>query len=122
MKLLVTGGAGFIGSHLCERLLARGDEVSCLDDLSTGRLGSWLDGRGPPGFGFVHGSVLDWARVRAFVARVDGVWHLAARVGVRLVLEEPSATLEINVVGTRHVLAAAARCGARVFFASSSEV
>src|SRR5262249_3983770 len=73
------------------------------------------------GFEFVPGSVLDEARVNALVARVDGVWHLAARVGVRLVLEEPSATLETNVVGTRHVLVAAARRGTRVFFASSSE-
>ena len=122
MKILVTGGAGFIGSHLVERLLARGDEVLVLDDLSTGRVSNLAEVRLHPRLEFVPGSVLDEALVEGLVARVEGVFHLAARVGVRLVLEQPSATLEVNVVGTRHVLAAAARHGARVFFASSSEV
>jgi UDP-glucose 4-epimerase len=122
MRVLVTGGAGFIGSHLCARLLARGDEVLCLDDLSTGRpenLASCLD---LPGFELVRGSVLDERLVARCVDRVDGVFHLAARVGVRLVLEEPTATLGDNVLGARLVLAAAARRRARVLFASSSEV
>jgi len=122
MRILVTGGAGFIGSHLCERLLGRGDEVTCLDDLSTGHLSNLGRCAARPGFRFVEGSVLDEALVRSLVAGVEGVFHLAARVGVRLVVEEPSATLETNVVGTRHVLAAATGSGARVFFASSSEV
>lgn len=122
MKILVTGGAGFIGSHLCEALLARGHEVRCLDDLSTGRAENLEGCRAHARFQFVRGSVLDEAQVRAEVARVDGVFHLAAAVGVRLVLEQPSRTLELNVVGTRNVLAAAATCGARVLFASSSEV
>lgn len=120
--MLVTGGAGFIGSHLCESLLARGHEVRCLDDLSTGRAENLEGCRAHARFQFVRGSVLDEALVRAEVARVDGVFHLAAAVGVRLVLEQPSRTLELNVVGTRNVLAAAATCGARVLFASSSEV
>lgn len=120
MKLLVTGGAGFIGSHLVEALLARGDEVVVLDDLSTGRAANLA---GPGGrVELVAGSVLDAALVARLVARTEGVFHLAARVGVRLVLEQPSATLETNVVGTRNVLAAAAQHGARVLFASSSEV
>jgi UDP-glucose 4-epimerase len=122
MTILVTGGAGFVGSHLCERLLERGERVLCLDDLSTGRERNLESCRAQPGFEFVRGSVLDEALVQALVARVEGVFHLAARVGVRLVLEQPSETLEVNVVGTRHVLAAAARRGARVLFASSSEV
>jgi len=122
MKLLVTGGAGFIGSHLCERLLARGDEVVCLDDLSTGRLENLEACRPSERFEFVRGSVLDERLVRAEVARADGVFHLAASVGVRLVLEQPTRTLEVNLLGTRHVLAAAAERGARVLFASSSEV
>lgn len=122
MKVLVTGGAGFIGSHLCERLLERGDQVLCLDDLSTGRASNLDACRSHPAFAFVEGSVLDEALVARTVAGCQGVFHLAARVGVRLVLEEPSATLEANVVGTRHVLAAAARSGTRVLFASSSEV
>ncbi|MSR62427.1 MAG: NAD-dependent epimerase/dehydratase family protein [Planctomycetes bacterium] len=122
MRVLVTGGAGFIGSHLSEALLARGDEVLCLDDLSTGREANLELCRAQTGFEFVRGSVLDEALVARCVKRVEGVFHLAARVGVRLVLEQPSATLETNVLGTRHVLAAAARAGARVLFASSSEV
>lgn len=122
MKVLVTGGAGFIGSHLVERLLARGDEVVVLDDLSTGRAANLAAVRLDPRLEFVQGSVLDEALVTRLVAGVEGVFHLAARVGVRLVLEQPSATLEVNVLGTRHVLAAAARRGARVLFASSSEV
>jgi UDP-glucose 4-epimerase len=122
MRILVTGGAGFIGSHLCERLLARGDAVRCLDDLSTGRSENLRAARRAPDFEFVRGSVLDEGLVERLTADVDGVVHLAARVGVRLVLEEPSATLETNVVGTRNVLAAAARRRARVLLASSSEV
>jgi UDP-glucose 4-epimerase len=122
MKLLVTGGAGFIGSHLCERLLARGDEVTCLDDLSSGRESNLQACRGEPGFELVRGSVLDEGLVAELVGGVQGVFHLAARVGVRRVLEEPSRTLETNLVGTRHVLEAAARRGARVLLSSSSEV
>jgi UDP-glucose 4-epimerase len=122
MRVLVTGGAGFIGSHLCERLLARGDRVTCLDDLSTGRAQNLGACRDEPGFELVHGSVLDERLVERLLEGTAEVFHLAARVGVRAVLEQPSATLETNLVGTRHVLAAAARCGARVLFASSSEV
>ena len=122
MRILVTGGAGFIGSHLCEALLARSDEVVCLDDLSTGRARNLDACLAQPAFELVRGSVLDEGLVRALVERVDGVFHLAAHVGVRLVLEQPSRTLEVNVLGTRHVLAAAAARGARVLFASSSEV
>jgi UDP-glucose 4-epimerase len=122
MRILVTGGAGFIGSHRCERVLGRGDEVVCLDDLSTGRPENLAECRAHARFELVHGSVLDERTVERCVAGVDGVCHLAARVGVRLVLEEPTATLGDNVLGTRLVLAAAARRGARVLFASSSEV
>ena len=122
MRVLVTGGAGFIGSHLCEHLHARGDQVVVLDDLSTGRrenLGALL---GRPGFAFYQGSVRDAASVDALVAEADAVVHLAAAVGVRLVLEEPVRTLETNVDGTRVVLAAAARRGVPCLLASSSEV
>src|SRR5262245_38198605 len=120
MKVLVTGGAGFIGSHLCERLLARGDEVLCLDDLSSGSLANLSGCLGRPGFELVRGSVLD-AELVAAIPQVGGILHLAARVGVRAVLGHASATLETNGVGTRHVCAAARRSGARFLFASSSE-
>ncbi len=122
MTSLVTGGAGFIGSHLCERLLARGERVLALDDLSTGTRANLARCLAHPRFELVVGSVLDEALVRDQVSRAEGVFHLAALVGVRLVLERPSATLETNALGTRHVLAAAADSGARVLFASSSEV
>jgi UDP-glucose 4-epimerase len=121
-RILVTGGAGFIGSHLCERLLARGDEVTCLDDLSTGLAGNLAACLAGPGFELVCGSVLDAGLVAELVGAADGVFHLAARVGVRAVLEQPSRTLETNLVGTRNVLSAAVRRGARVLFSSSSEV
>src|SRR5262245_2922330 len=122
MRILVTGGAGFIGSHLVAALLGRGDEVHVLDDLSTGRRANLAALDGHPGLAVVRGSVLDAGEVERACEGVTGVFHLAARVGVRLVLEEPSATLATNVVGTRNVLAAAARRGVRVLFASSSEV
>jgi len=123
MRILVTGGAGFIGSYLCEVLRRRGDEVHVLDDLSTGRHENLLRGGAcPDGLVFHRGSVLDAERVDALVSKVDAVYHLAAVVGVRLVLARPERTVETNVEGTRIVLAAAARHGVRCLFASSSEV
>jgi len=124
MRLLITGGAGFIGSHLADLALARGDEVVVLDDLSTGRRENLREAE--RGFGdrlrFERGSVLDQERLFELVAGADLVVHLAAAVGVRLVLEHPVRTLETNVEGTRNVLAAAARHGVRCVLASSSEV
>ena len=122
MRILVTGGAGFIGSHLCARLRERGDEVVVLDDLSTGRVGNLAPLEGRPGFERVEGSILDGARVDRLVDRVDAVFHLAAVVGVRRVLADPLRTIEVNHDGTRNVLGAAARRGIPVVFASSSEV
>ena len=119
---LVTGGAGFIGSHLVERLLSRGDSVVVLDDLSTGRRANLDDVAASPRLTFVEGSVCDAATVDRLCARVDGVLHLAAAVGVRLVVEEPVRTLDVNVRGTETVLAACGRRGTPVLFASSSEV
>ncbi|HSE95321.1 MAG TPA: NAD-dependent epimerase/dehydratase family protein [Methylomirabilota bacterium] len=122
MRALITGGAGFIGSHLAEALLADGHEVSVLDDLSTGRLEN-LQGV-PPGatFSLVVGSVTDEDLVRKLVADVDVVYHLAAAVGVRLILDRPVETIETNVAGAETVLRAAATRGIRVLLASTSEV
>ena len=104
MSILITGGAGFIGSHLTERMLREGGEVTVLDDLSTG----WIENLHPafdyPGFEFVEGSVLDAGVVRRLVARSDMVVHLAAAVGVRYVLDHPLATIRTNVEGTHTVL------------------
>lgn len=122
MRVLVTGGAGFIGSHLVERLLARGAEVAALDDLSSGSPANLARCLDDPRFDLIEGSVLDRDLVERASEGRDAVFHLAAAVGVARVLERPSATLETNAVGTSHVLAAATRARARVVLASSSEV
>jgi UDP-glucose 4-epimerase len=119
---LITGGAGFIGSHLAEALLARGQDVIVLDDLSTGSLQNILPLMGGPGFKFILGSVMDEAVVSRIVPECDVVYHLAAAVGVRLVFEQPVRTIETNVKGTTHVLDACLRHGRRLFIASTSEV
>jgi UDP-glucose 4-epimerase len=123
MKVLVTGGAGFIGSHLAEALYARGDEVWALDDLSTGNRDNLEDLRGAARFHFVEGSVMDADLVQELVDRVDVVFHLAAAVGVRFVLENPLRSLLTNIRGTENVLEAAHRSGnKKVIQYSSSEV
>ena len=122
MSALITGGAGFIGSHLAEALLARGDEVIVLDDLSTGSLQNILHLMRRPGFTFVLGSILDEATVDRTVREADVVFHLGAAVGVRLVFEQPVRTMETNVQGTQRVLDACLRHGRKVLVASTSEV
>ena len=122
MQALITGGAGFIGSHLAESLLARDQQVVILDDLSTGSLQNILHLMRRPGFEFVLGSVMDEQVVDRAVAACDTVYHLGAAVGVRLVFEQPVRTIETNVTGTRHVLDAALRHGRKVLIASTSEV
>ena len=89
MKVLITGGAGFIGSHLAERLLAGGNEVTVLDDLSTGSLDNIKDVRSSSNFHFVHDSVRSESIVNKLVEDCDAVYHLAAAVGVKLIVEKP---------------------------------
>ena len=120
MRTLITGGAGFIGSHLTDELVARGDEVVVLDDLSTGRLDN-LDGA-IASVRFVEGSVLDATLVDDLVSKVDRVFHLAAAVGVHTILNEPLKSLRTNLHGTENVLEAALRHDAAVMLASTSEV
>lgn len=122
MRVLVTGGAGFIGSHLSEALLARGDEVCVLDDLSTGRLENLGAVASHPQLHVVQGSVLDPATVEDLVSRCERVFHLAAAVGVKFVLEYPLRSLRTNIRGTEEVLEASARHDRRVVLFSSSEV
>ena len=119
---LVTGGAGFIGSHLCEFLLDDGWEVFVLDDLSTGAPANVAGLRDRPGFHLVVESVLTQSVVSELVHKCDVVFHLAAAVGVRLIVEQPGRTLLTNVQGTEMVLEYCARFGKRVLVASSSEV
>lgn len=122
MKYLITGGAGFIGSHLADALIARGDSVLVLDDLSTGRkqnLEAALDSGAAE---LVEGSILDQALVEDCVAATDVCLHLAAAVGVELILEEPLKSLLCNVRGSDNVISAVAARGGKALVVSSSEV
>ena len=121
-RALVTGGAGFIGSHLCELLLGRGYEVYALDDLSTGSLANVEHLSDRREFHLVVDSVLKPAVVNELVHKCDVVYHLAAAVGVRLIVERPVHTLVTNVEGTQVVLDHCNRFGKRVLVASTSEV
>jgi UDP-glucose 4-epimerase len=123
MRVLVTGGAGFIGSHLVDALLAEGHSVLALDDLSTGSIGNLKGASANPAFEFVEGSILDSELVSQLVSRVDEVYHLAAAVGVKFVLDNPLRSLLTNIRGTEEVLEAADRHGKKkVILFSSSEV
>ncbi|MGH7726473.1 MAG: NAD-dependent epimerase/dehydratase family protein [Candidatus Eiseniibacteriota bacterium] len=123
MRVLVTGGAGFIGSHLVDSLLAQGHEVWALDDLSTGSLDNLKDASRSTVFHFVEGSVMDVPLVTDLVGRVDEVFHLAAAVGVKFVLDNPLRSLLTNIRGTEVVLEAAHQHSNRkVVLFSSSEV
>jgi UDP-glucose 4-epimerase len=122
VNVLITGGCGFIGSHLAERLLARGDGVLVLDDLSTGSMQNIAHLVGRPGFSYRIGSALDVPLVTELVDLADVTVHLAAAVGVKLIVEKPVHTIETNVRATEVVLGAAARKRKLVMVASTSEV
>jgi len=121
-RSLVTGGAGFIGSHLVNALLMRGDHVTVLDDLSTGKRERLDAHRGHPAYEGIEGTVLDVDLVDRLVRDADVVYHLAAVVGVHNVLADPLGAIRTNVHGTENALAAAARHGCAVVFASTSEI
>ena len=122
MKIFITGGAGFIGSHLATRLLDRGDRVLVLDDLSTGSMDNIAHLTGRDGFEYRIGSALDVPLVGECVDRCDATVHLAAAVGVRLIVERPVHTIETNIGATEVVLGAAAKKKKLVLLASTSEV
>ena len=122
MKVFITGGAGFIGSHLAEALLARGDQAVVLDDLSTGQMSNLDRLAGRPGFAYRIGSVMDRPLITEMMDDCDVVVHLAAAVGVRLIVEQPVHTIHTNVHGTETVLQAAAIKRKLVVVASTSEV
>ena len=122
MKVLLTGGAGFIGSHLAEALLAQGDSVISLDDLSTGSLENLEAIKANPKFTSVTGSILDAQLVEKLISSVDGVMHFAAAVGVQKILRDPQGSLLTNIQGSEIVLSIAARLKKRALLASSSEV
>ena len=122
MRILITGGAGFIGSHLSEALLDQRHEVFVLDDLSTGSIDNIAHLKGRPGFDYVIDSVFNDRLVAEMVDRVDVIFHLAAAVGVKLIVEKPVHTIETNVHGTEVILRHAAKKKKLVFVASTSEV
>lgn len=123
MNALVTGGAGFIGSHLCEKLVTQNNFVICYDNLSTGNKGNLEALAGDKNFIFIEGDVMDVEKLRKVIREngIDTVFHYAAVVGVKRTLENPVQVLNVNILGTKNVLDAAKDCK-KVVFASSSEV
>ena len=122
MKILVTGGAGFIGSHLCERLLLNGHNVTAIDDFSTGSFSNLAPLQTSPDFTMIEGSILDFQTLAPLIEGADYVFHLAAAVGVLNIINNPLASLLTNIRGTENVLAAAHATKTPVFVTSSSEV
>jgi len=122
MRVLITGGAGFIGSHLAEGYLQRGEEVYVIDDLSTGRRSNIEHLLDNPLFHFVNDTILNRETVLELAGICDTVVHLAAAVGVRLIIEEPLKSIHTNIAGTEIVLELANKFRKKVFIASTSEV
>jgi UDP-glucose 4-epimerase len=123
-NVLVTGGAGFIGSHLAEALVARGDRVHVIDDLSTGRMENLAGVQGHPAFSYTIDNITNESLLAQLVDQADEIYHLAAAVGVRLVVEDPVRTIETNIYPTELLLRLANRHAPkkRLFLASTSEV
>jgi UDP-glucose 4-epimerase len=122
MRILVTGGAGFIGSHLCERLIIDGHTVTALDNFSTGRASNLFNLKDVSEFSQIEGSILDASLLNSLVEKADYVFHLAAAVGVFNIVNNPLASLLTNIRGTENVLEAAYARKTPVFLTSSSEV
>jgi UDP-glucose 4-epimerase len=122
VKVLITGGAGFIGSHLADLLLSEGHQLVLLDDLSTGRLANIEHLMRRPDVEFVLGSILNADLVDSVVSRVDVVYHLAAAVGVELIVEKPLQSLMTNIRGSEIVFEKAHKHGTRILVASTSEI
>ena len=121
-NILITGGAGFIGSHLCETLIESGHRVVAMDDLSTGSLENIQHLDGNPEFQFVRETIMNSQVLDRLASDADTIIHLAAAVGVKLIVENPVRTITTNIMGTEAVLSAANRYGCKVLIASSSEV
>ena len=122
MKVLITGGMGFIGSHLAERLLHRGDQVCVIDDLSTGSIANIEQVKGHPNFDYHIDTIRNYRLTAELIDKSDIIYHLAAAVGVRLIVESPVHTIETNIRGTEIVLSLAAKKRKRVLITSTSEV
>ena len=122
MKILITGGAGFIGSHLADAMIKRGNDVRIIDNLSTGRLENIAHLTGKKGFKYLIDSVRNEALMDELVSECDHVYHLAAAVGVKLVMDKPVESIETNILGTEMVLKMANKHKKTTFIASTSEV
>jgi len=122
VRVLVTGGAGYIGSHLVDALLKRGDEVLVIDNLSTGKIENIRHCLGRPAFHFINDSILNEPLLERFIPSMDLIFHLAAAVGVRHVLQDPLAAINTNVRGTEVVLGLAFKYWKRLVLASTSEI
>lgn len=122
MRNLITGGAGFVGSHLAEYLLSRGDEVYVVDNLSTGSITNLDPCQGHPGFHYVTADAMGDPVLAELVDRCDRIYHLAAAVGVRLIVEDPVRTIETNISGTETILRLASKKRKLVLITSTSEV
>ena len=122
MKILVTGGAGFIGSHLCEFLLSAGHEVVVIDNLSTGKLSNVSHLKDNKNFHCVIGSILDMSVLEPLVAEADEIYHLAAAVGVKYIIDNPLLSLQTNILGTENVLELSNKYKKKVLVASTSEI
>lgn len=122
MRILITGGAGFIGSHLAERLLNDGHQVHVIDNLSTGKLENMETFKNHPKFSYSIGSILNRELLESLISQCDQVYHLAAAVGVKYIIENPLLSLKTNIVGTDHVLELANKYKCKVLITSTSEV
>ncbi len=122
MRILITGGAGFIGSHLAERLLNDGHEVHIIDNLSTGRLENIEDFKANPNFRYSIGSVLNRELMDKLISKSEQVYHLAAAVGVKYIIENPLLSLKTNIVGTDNVLELCNKYKAKALITSTSEI
>lgn len=122
MNYLITGGAGFVGSHLAEALLSRGDRVTIIDDLSTGSIRNIAHLRSNPNFNYIIDTMMNAPLLAEMVDNADAIFHLAAAVGVKLIVESPVRTIETNIRCTELLLSLAAKKGKRVLITSTSEV
>ena len=120
--VIVTGGAGFIGSHLVERLLANGKRVVVIDDLSTGRVDNLAGVKGNPRLRFIQSTISACAELPELIERAEAIYHLAAAVGVELVVKTPIRVLQTNLHETEVLLEEAAKNGAPILLTSTSEV
>src|SRR3989442_10299381 len=122
MHVLITGGAGFIGSHLAEALLRDGHQVTAIDNLSTGSADNIGHLRSSPGFRLVVDTVLNDRLMRELTCQADVIYHMAAAVGVKWIIDHPLLSIQTNIRSTETVLECAAASGAKVLIASTSEV